>query len=464
MEEDDGSGHGVIVDTSQPPSAPAVASRAMPAGPRWWRAGLVLVVGVAIAARVAFAVVLAPDLPTPGDATLYRGTAQHLADGDGFVYPAPGGGPPSRRPSTRRSSRSCSPASTWWVWTRCAITGSPWPCSPGRGSRWSRSSADGGGPGGRAHGGVPRRRPPHVDAVRRAGAQRERVPRRRCPSCCSPRSTCADGGARPTVRRRGEPAVPGCIGAAGLTRPKVSACWPWWRRRPCCSGRSAPLAAWRTLGLVALVTVLTVAPWIVRNRIDLDAWVLSTNGGKTLLGSNCAETYAGPALGGFSYDLPVRGGGVPGGAGPAGGGVVGQQGVRRRARRGRPSVHRRPPAGRAQGGRRRGSPACGGWPSPRTSAASTARRGGTLASSTSASGSTSWCWPPRWWDRSACSPPGRSGPRRSCSSDRSCWSRPPAWSSTAGPGCAPARSPPSPSWPRWPVASIAGARTAAAVA
>jgi hypothetical protein len=40
----------------------------------------------------------------------------------------------------------------------------------------------------------------------------------------------------------------------------------------------------------------------VRNRVDLDAWVLSTNGGKTLLGSNCSQTYSGESLGGFSYD------------------------------------------------------------------------------------------------------------------------------------------------------------------
>ena len=104
-------------------------------------------------------------------------------------------------------------------------------------------------------------------------------------------------------------------------------------------------AAWRTLGLVTLVTVLAVAPWVVRNRVELDGWVLSTNGGKTLLGSNCADTYAGPSLGGFSYDLPVRRGGVPGAgrARPKGSGGTARTSTRSSARIGRRFIddHRR---------------------------------------------------------------------------------------------------------------------------
>jgi MYXO-CTERM domain-containing protein len=47
---------------------------------------------------------------------------------------------------------------------------------------------------------------------------------------------------------------------------------------------------------------LVVAPWLVRNQQELDTLTLSTNVGKTLQGSNCAETFGGPRLGGFSYD------------------------------------------------------------------------------------------------------------------------------------------------------------------
>ena len=56
------------------------------------------------------------------------------------------------------------------------------------------------------------------------------------------------------------------------------------------------------LGLVALVAVLVITPWLVRNKVELDGWLLSTNSGKTLFGSNCDDTYSGSSLGGFSYD------------------------------------------------------------------------------------------------------------------------------------------------------------------
>ena len=58
--------------------------------PRWWRPGLLVVIGVAIAVRVAFAVVVAPDLPPPGDSTVYRTMARTLADGDGMRLEPPG--------------------------------------------------------------------------------------------------------------------------------------------------------------------------------------------------------------------------------------------------------------------------------------------------------------------------------------------------------------------------------------
>jgi len=60
----------------------------------------------------------------------------------------------------------------------------------------------------------------------------------------------------------------------------------------------------RLVAAAALVAVslAVVGPWVVRNAVRLDTATMSTNAGKTILGSNCADTYSGPLLGGFSYD------------------------------------------------------------------------------------------------------------------------------------------------------------------
>lgn len=66
------------------------------------------------------------------------------------------------------------------------------------------------------------------------------------------------------------------------------------------------------LGVGLLTTALVLAPWVGRN---LDAFkdptYISTDGGLALLGANCAQTYSGPGLGGWSVDCAVA---VSGGA------------------------------------------------------------------------------------------------------------------------------------------------------
>jgi 4-amino-4-deoxy-L-arabinose transferase-like glycosyltransferase len=56
--------------------------------------------------------------------------------------------------------------------------------------------------------------------------------------------------------------------------------------------------------LVAAGILLFVVPWVIRNDVSMGAPLLSTNGGDTLAGSYCAETFSPklPTYGGFSDD------------------------------------------------------------------------------------------------------------------------------------------------------------------
>lgn len=268
----------------------------MPAAPRWWRAGLLLVVGVAIAARVVFAVVLAPDLPTPGDATLYRGTAEHLANGDGFVYPAPGGGPP--QPSAEHTPLFPLVLAGLDIMGLDSVRDQGIALAVLSGAGVALVAFLGRRVAGSAAGLIAASLAAvHPMWTQSAGlVLSESVYLVVVPLVLL---AALDLRARPTAKAA---VILGlAIGAAGLTRPEGLGLLAVVAAPAVLLGSIRSLAAWRTLGLVALVTLLTVSPWVVRNRIDLDAWVLSTNSGKTLLGSNCAETYAGPALGGFSY-------------------------------------------------------------------------------------------------------------------------------------------------------------------
>ena len=66
----------------------------------------------------------------------------------------------------------------------------------------------------------------------------------------------------------------------------------------------APRLSWRRRGALAaalcLGTVALVGPWLARNQAVMGSVTMSTNGGITLAGSNCEQTYGGPNLGGFA--------------------------------------------------------------------------------------------------------------------------------------------------------------------
>ena len=55
------------------------------------------------------------------------------------------------------------------------------------------------------------------------------------------------------------------------------------------------------LAVMVGIAAVMVAPWLAYHRLEADSWKLSTNGGVTLAGANCQETYFSPgSLGSFS--------------------------------------------------------------------------------------------------------------------------------------------------------------------
>lgn len=64
---------------------------------------------------------------------------------------------------------------------------------------------------------------------------------------------------------------------------------------------------WRRLAAVVVVAAAVVAPWIARNAVRFDGrLVLSNNVGSLVNGANCPETYAGPRLGSWDFRCAYR--------------------------------------------------------------------------------------------------------------------------------------------------------------
>lgn len=82
------------------------------------------------------------------------------------------------------------------------------------------------------------------------------------------------------------------LGLAALTRSEALLFLPF---------LVLPLAfavPWRHAALAVLACVLVLAPWTIRNAVQLDAFVpISTNDSTVLAGANCDLTYRGPDLG-----------------------------------------------------------------------------------------------------------------------------------------------------------------------
>lgn len=104
---------------------------------------------------------------------------------------------------------------------------------------------------------------------------------------------------RPTLRRAAVSG--GVIGLAALARSELLLLAPIVAVLMVVSGRrrAHPLVTHAAVGLGA--TLAVIAPWTIFNAVRFDDPVLlTTNEGPLWLGANCAESYYGPAIGGWS--------------------------------------------------------------------------------------------------------------------------------------------------------------------
>jgi 4-amino-4-deoxy-L-arabinose transferase-like glycosyltransferase len=64
---------------------------------------------------------------------------------------------------------------------------------------------------------------------------------------------------------------------------------------------AAPGRRFRTGATIAVVAMLAVAPWVIRNIDVFGEAIYSTNDGATLAGANCQQTYYGDEIGDFDF-------------------------------------------------------------------------------------------------------------------------------------------------------------------
>lgn len=99
------------------------------------------------------------------------------------------------------------------------------------------------------------------------------------------------------------------LGLGGLARAELLLLGPLVVLPLTLVGRRAP--SWSTrlahLAVATGVTLVVLAPWVIRNQVRFeDTTVISTQDGLTLLGANCADTYAGPGKGFWSLQCSER--------------------------------------------------------------------------------------------------------------------------------------------------------------
>jgi hypothetical protein len=286
--------------------------------PRWWRPGLLVVIGAAVAVRVAFAVLLAPDLPPPGDAIVYREMAASLSRGDGMLLAAPGTdvlAPSAEHP----------------------------PVFPGLLAGLDLVGLD----TYRAHG-------VSLAVLSGVGVGLVALVGRRAGGAAVGLTAAAIAALHPmwfqsagvvmseslhlvlvpavllaALRVQEDPtwgrivALGGLIGVAGLNRPEALGFLAVVGVPAVALSRMGPGAAVRALAAMGAVVLLVVTPWLVRNERQLGGVTMATNSGKTLLGSNCDGAYSGRGLGGFDYECQFGAASFLVEVGPPGGGIWG---------------------------------------------------------------------------------------------------------------------------------------------
>lgn len=260
-------------------------------------AGLLGVAIVAIAVRLWFGLAVAPDLPLPGDAVVYRDMAAHIAAGDGVQLGRPGDDVPEATaehppgfPALLAAFDLLGVESPNGQRAGLALLGGLSVALVG----WI----------GRATGG---------ETVGLGAATVAALH----PLWFQPAGTIMSESlllvTAPAVmalalglrQRRSLATVAGtgvAVGLAGLVRPESLGLVAVVVVPVLLLNEKAAGRRWRLPVVAVLASVVVVVPWVVRNDGAVGAPTLATNSGKTIMGSNCDDTYGGELLGGFSHD------------------------------------------------------------------------------------------------------------------------------------------------------------------
>lgn len=276
---------------------PALATGSQRLGQRPFVCALIALVLVGAAARLWFAVAVAPDLPLPGDATVYREMAANLADGHGLALTGidtaalqPSAEHPPLFPTLLAALDRVGLGELDDHRRALAVLTS---ISVGLMGILGRRL---GGPAcGLLAAGVAALHPLWMQSA--GVVMSESVHLVTVPTVLLIGLSVL---AKP--ERRGFAGLGLSIGVAGLVRPEALGLLV-------AVGVPVLISAherWRERLIAGSILVisasLVVAPWSIRNQIELGTPLMSTNAGKTLLGSNCDGSYAGHGLGGFDYE------------------------------------------------------------------------------------------------------------------------------------------------------------------
>lgn len=265
--------------------------------PRWWRPGLLGVVGVAVVVRVVFALLVAPDLPPPGDAVVYRTMASSLARGDGLLLEAPGTDvlePTAEHPPVfpallaaldlvgLESPRAQGVSLAVLSGVAVALVGL-------LGRRF-------GGPAvGLTAAGIAALHPMWFQSA--GVVMSESVHLVLVPAVLLAALRVQESpGWRPVA------ILGALIGVGALNRPEALGFAVAIGVPALLLGERDRRAIVRGVAVLAGAALLIVAPWLVRNERQVGAVTMATNSGKTVLGSNCDGAFEGPGQGGFDYE------------------------------------------------------------------------------------------------------------------------------------------------------------------
>lgn len=270
---------------------------------------------MAIAVRVAFAGLVAPDLPTPGDAIVYRAMAASLADGDGLLLAAPGSDvlePTAEHPpvfpsllalldllgleSYRAHGVSLALLSGVGVGLVALL-----------GRRFAGAAV------GLTAAGVAALHPMWFQSA--GVVMSESVHLVLVPAVLLAALRVLEA---PEWRR--VVVLGALIGLAALNRPEALGFVAVVGAPAVALSRLDARGAVRALAVMTVVVLAVISPWLVRNQRSLGTVTMATNSGKTLLGSNCDGAFAGPGLGGFDYECQFGAAAYLVEVGPPGGG------------------------------------------------------------------------------------------------------------------------------------------------